>query len=85
MPMRSPTVNLGDTDVCVVAYARTPIGSFGGQLKSFSAVQLGALAIKGALDRCTNVPSADVDEVRKPGSTKEKTAVCARMWVYMCV
>ena len=36
-------------EVYVIAAVRTPIGSFGGSLKSFSATQLGAIAIKGAL------------------------------------
>ncbi len=36
-------------EVYVISAVRTPIGSFGGSLKSFSATQLGAIAIKGAL------------------------------------
>ncbi|MBK7885646.1 MAG: acetyl-CoA C-acyltransferase [Chitinophagaceae bacterium] len=36
-------------EVYIVSAVRTPIGSFGGSLKSFSATQLGAVAIKGAL------------------------------------
>ncbi len=38
-------------EVCIVSAVRTPIGSWGGSLKDFSATQLGAIAIKGALDR----------------------------------
>lgn len=38
-------------EVVIVSAVRTPIGSWGGSLKDFSATQLGALAIKGALDR----------------------------------
>src|SRR5882757_4428894 len=38
-------------EVVIVSAVRTPIGSFGGSLKDFSATQLGALAIKGALQK----------------------------------
>lgn len=38
-------------EVFIVAAVRTPIGSFGGVLSSISATQLGANAIKGALER----------------------------------
>lgn len=39
-----------DRTVYIVSAKRTPMGSFGGSLKDFSATQLGAFAIKGALD-----------------------------------
>ncbi|MEO6539582.1 MAG: acetyl-CoA C-acyltransferase [Ferruginibacter sp.] len=39
------------TEVYIISAARTPIGSFGGSLKGFSATQLGAFAIKGALEK----------------------------------
>lgn len=38
-------------EVVIVSAARTPIGSFGGSLSSFSATQLGSFAIKAALKR----------------------------------
>ncbi len=38
-------------EVYIVSIVRTPIGSFGGTLSSFSATQLGSLAIKGALEK----------------------------------
>jgi acetyl-CoA C-acetyltransferase len=38
-------------EVYIIAALRTPIGSFGGTLKDFSATQLGAIAIKGALEK----------------------------------
>ena len=38
-------------EVVIVSAVRTPIGSFGGVLSSFSASQLGGFAIKGALDK----------------------------------
>ena len=48
--------------VYIVSAVRTPIGSFGGILSKFSAVQLGTMAIKGALEKA-NVKAEDVDEV----------------------
>ena len=38
-------------EVVIVSAVRTPIGSFGGSLKSLTATQLGAIAIKGALNK----------------------------------
>ncbi len=38
-------------EVYIMAAVRTPIGSFGGSLKPLSATQLGAIAIKGALEK----------------------------------
>lgn len=38
-------------EVVIVSAVRTPIGSFGGVLKDFSATRLGALAIEGALHK----------------------------------
>jgi acetyl-CoA C-acetyltransferase len=38
-------------DVVIVSAVRTPLGSFGGTLKSLSATQLGSVAIRGAIDR----------------------------------
>ncbi len=49
-------------EVYIVSAVRTPIGSFGGCLSSFSATDLGSIAIKAALDKAKI--SADlVDEV----------------------
>lgn len=48
--------------VVIVAAARTPIGSFMGALSTVSAPQLGAVAIKGALDKI-NLNYDLVDEV----------------------
>ena len=36
-------------EVYVISAVRTPLGSFGGSLKGFSATQLGATAIKAAI------------------------------------
>ncbi len=49
-------------DVCIVSAVRTPIGSWGGSLKDFSAPQLGAFAIKAAVERAGIQPEA-VEEV----------------------
>ncbi|MDZ4794795.1 MAG: acetyl-CoA C-acyltransferase [Bacteroidota bacterium] len=45
-------------EVVIVSAVRTPIGSFGGALKSLSATQLGAAAIKGALQKAGIKPDA---------------------------
>jgi acetyl-CoA C-acetyltransferase len=49
-------------EVFIVAAVRTPIGSFGGSLKSVPATSLGAIAIKGAIDKI-NLNVTLVDEV----------------------
>lgn len=49
-------------EVVIVSAVRTPIGSWGGSLKDFSATQLGAIAIKGALDRI-KLDVKEVDDV----------------------
>ena len=46
----------------IVSGARTPIGKFLGALSSFSAPQLGAIAIRAALDR-SKIDPADIDDV----------------------
>ncbi len=38
-------------EVYIISAVRTPIGSFGGSLKGFSATQLGSFAIKGAIEK----------------------------------
>ena len=49
-------------EVYIIAAVRTPIGSFGGMLKDFSATRLGAIAIKGALQKAGIKPEI-VDDV----------------------
>jgi acetyl-CoA C-acetyltransferase len=49
-------------EVYLVATVRTPIGSFGGALKSFSATQLGGIVIKAVVDKAKLNPNL-VDEV----------------------
>ena len=48
--------------VYIVAAVRTPMGSFNGKLSGISAPKLGAIAIKGALEK-SGVKPIDVDEV----------------------
>lgn len=49
-------------EVYIVSAVRTPIGLFGGALSSLSATKLGAIAIKGALDKIKLDPTS-VNEV----------------------
>ena len=49
-------------EVYIVSAVRTPIGSFGGALAGFTAVELGTVAIKGALAKA-GVSAEHVDEV----------------------
>lgn len=49
-------------EVFIVSAVRTPIGSFGGSLASITATQLGAAAIKGAVERI-GLDSKEVNEV----------------------
>jgi len=48
-------------EVFIISAVRTPIGSFGGSLSSFTATQLGSMAIKGALENA----GVDVKEVNE--------------------
>jgi acetyl-CoA C-acetyltransferase len=50
------------TDIVIAAAARTPVGSFNGSLSTLAAHELGAIAIKAALERA-GVEPAEVDEV----------------------
>ena len=49
-------------EVVIVSVARTPIGSFMGSLSTIPAPKLGAIAIKGAMDKI-NLSPDEVDEV----------------------
>ena len=44
-------------EVYIMSAVRTPIGSFGGSLKGFTATQLGAIAIKGAVEKAGITPA----------------------------
>jgi len=48
--------------VYIVSAVRTPMGSFGGALSSLSAVQLGTVAMNGAIDK-SGIKADQVDEV----------------------
>ncbi|SJN33074.1 3-ketoacyl-CoA thiolase @ Acetyl-CoA acetyltransferase [Microbacterium esteraromaticum] len=50
------------SDIVIVAAARTPQGRLKGQLASFTAPQLGSLAIRGAMEQASISPT-DVDAV----------------------
>jgi acetyl-CoA C-acetyltransferase len=50
------------SDIVIASAARTPVGSFNGALSSLPASELGAIAIKAALDRA-KVQASDVGEV----------------------
>ena len=49
-------------EVVIVAYARTPLGSFMGSLSSIPATRLGANAITGALSQI-DISKSDIDQV----------------------
>jgi len=49
-------------EVYIISAVRTPLGSFGGKLSALSAVELGSIAIKGALEKA-NVDPKEVQEV----------------------
>jgi acetyl-CoA C-acetyltransferase len=49
-------------EVFIVSAVRTPIGSFGGKLSSFSAIDLGTIAVKGALEKAA-VKAEDIQEM----------------------
>lgn len=57
--MMSP---LNDTDVVVIAGARTPFGNFGGTLAKLTATDLGVAAAEAAIER-SGVPKEKIDEV----------------------
>jgi acetyl-CoA acetyltransferase len=50
------------TDIAIVSGARTPMGRYCGKLKDFTAMELGAIASKGALERA-GVDPKEVDHV----------------------
>jgi acetyl-CoA C-acetyltransferase len=50
------------TEVVVVGAARTPIGRYGGAFRTVPAVELGAIAVRAALERA-GVRSEEVDEL----------------------
>ena len=55
-------MNLNNKNIVITSAVRTPIGTFNGSLKDIQAKDLGAIAIKAALEK-SNLNSEDVDEV----------------------
>src|SRR5689334_11129208 len=53
---------MSKNQVYIVSAVRTPIGSFGGALKDVPATRLGAIAIKGAIEKAGIAPD-QVDEL----------------------
>jgi acetyl-CoA C-acetyltransferase len=53
---------MNQKEVYIISAVRTPIGSFGGSLKDISAPKLGAIAIKGAVEKA-GIKGTDVNEV----------------------
>ncbi len=49
-------------DVYILSAVRTPIGSFGGSLSSLSAIQLGSIAVRAAVER-SGVDKSAIQEV----------------------
>ncbi len=49
-------------EVYIISAVRTPIGSFGGSLSGFTAIELGSKAISGALEKA-GVQANEVNEV----------------------
>jgi len=49
-------------DVVIVSAARTPVGKFQGSLSELSAIDLGAIAIRAAVERAHGLAPADVSE-----------------------
>jgi len=61
------------TEVVIVSGARTAIGSFGGSLKDVPAIDLGSLAIKGALKRAGLRPRSSKETLAyAPDALKEE-------------
>ena len=53
---------MSQSSVCIVSAVRTPLGSFGGQLRNISATRLGAHVVRAACERAGIQPE-QVDEV----------------------
>ncbi|PVU97479.1 hypothetical protein BB559_002016 [Furculomyces boomerangus] len=51
-----------DNGAYIVSYGRTPIGSFIGSLSSLSAIDLGVVSLKGALEKAS-IPATEVDSI----------------------
>jgi acetyl-CoA C-acetyltransferase len=60
--LHQPIIKTKMKEVYIISAARTPIGSFGGSLSSLSASQLGATAIKAAVERA-GIDAGQIQEV----------------------
>ncbi len=49
-------------DIFILAAKRTPFGKYNGQLKDFNAVELGEIALKGAVE-AAGVSMSDIDSL----------------------
>ena len=59
-------------DVVIVSGVRLPVGSYGGSLKDITAIDMGAMVVKEAVNRA-GIHPADVDEVIV-GQSKSRTS-----------
>ena len=62
MASKRTNTSYEDRDIVVLGGARTPFGTFNGTLKDISAIDLGAIAAKAALER-SGVDAKDVDQI----------------------
>ena len=62
MGRHNPVHNVSDDPVVITGYARTPIGSFRGCFSEVSAAELGACAIRAAVQR-SGLETDDIEEV----------------------
>jgi acetyl-CoA C-acetyltransferase len=69
------------SSIVIASAARTPVGSFNGALSSVAAHDLGAVAIKAALERAGVAPQ-EVDEVRPdPPPDRARTRLGRLRWL----
>lgn len=70
-------------DVVIVAGARTPVGNFGGSLKTIPVVNLGAMVLKETLKRAGLKPVASEEQKRcAPESLKDQGMIALEKDVY---
>jgi acetyl-CoA C-acetyltransferase len=55
--LKNRTYYMNKREVYIISAVRTPMGSFGGSLKDFSATKLGAIAIQAALEKAGLQPN----------------------------
>jgi acetyl-CoA C-acetyltransferase len=57
LDLKNRTYYMNKKEVYIISAVRTPMGSFGGSLKDFTATKLGAIAIKAALEKAGLQPN----------------------------